>query len=268
MLKALDKTAARQKAGQAPDKAQARRIEQAGACLAAAASARAVQALQAASEARRASGSMARTSGRADGITGMADGSRGSGSSSSWSRARQLTQAAVEHTEHLLHSQEMPGGVRRACLASMAPATAELRFLAALQGQHELQASLDRLCTDSWIQQPFPANHHSALGGCQLSQMLCPELTTSLPDVDNELGSGQTGQQLRCLAADSATQPLQEPWRAVRRGLLHLLAAAQLQREGESLEASHTHTQKPSSLDGLLHRRISVQLITHGHIRI
>ena len=234
MLQALEEVEAGQKAGQAPDKAQARRREQAGACLAAAASARGVQALQAAGKARMNTSSMAGTSGRADSTAGGTDNDRGTAGSSTWGRARQLTQEAVEHMEDLLRAQEIHGGVRRACLSSLAPVTAELRFLAALQGQHDLQASLDRLCTDSWSRQPFPANLHSALGGCQLSQMLCPELTTLLPDIDGQRRSGQTGHQLRCLAADSAMEPLQEPWRAVRRGLLHLLAAAQLQREGET----------------------------------
>ena len=152
----------------------------------------------------------------------------------------------------LLRAPEMSSGVRQACMASCAPTTADLRFLAALHGQHELQASIDTLCADAWSLQPSPANLHSALGGCQLAQMLCPELTTSLPDQSSQLDSGQTGQQLRSLAADSATKPLQELWHALHRGRLHLLAAAQLQREGESSQTSRTDS-GPGNLLGLFH---------------
>ena len=222
-----------------PGKAKARRQEQAGACLAAVASACAAQALRAAAEVRRSSGWMACTSGRAD-SSAAADGRRSSAGGTCWGRARRLMQEAVQHMDVLLCAEGMSSGVRQACLASCAPETAELRFLAALHGQHELQARVDTLCADSWSLQPSPASLHSALGGCQLAQMLCPELTTALPDQSSQLGSGQTGQQLRVLAADSATKPLQDLWHALRRGWLHLLAAAQLQREGESLRSYRT----------------------------
>ena len=233
-----------------PSKARARRHEQAGACLATAASARAMQALHAAAEARQNSGSMACTSGRADssmlaGDCGLAApaGSRGA-HTGSWGSVQQLTEEAIEHLESLLHAEELHCGVRLACLAGLAPATAELRFLAALQGQHKLQASLDRLCADSWRQQPSPANLQSALRDCQLSQMLCPQVTASVSSLSGQLGSGQTGQQLRLLAADAALEPVQDHWRALHRGLLHLLAATQLQREGESPRTSHFYVRQ------------------------
>ena len=246
MLRALEGMELEQKPGEALAKAAARRHEQAGACLATAVSAPAVQALHAAAEARRNSGSMACTSGRADSRMAAHDssmaapaGSRGT-HSSSWGSVQQLTQAALQHMEALLCTQELHGGVRKACSANLAPATAELRFLTALQGQPELQTSLDRLCAESWRGQPSTASLHSALGGCQLSQMLSPELTASLPVLDGELGSGQTGQQLCSLAATSALELSQGPWHALQRGLLHLLAAAQLQREGTTLHIFHT----------------------------
>ena len=248
VLRALEGMELGQRPDQVRTKANARRHEQAGACLATAAGAQAVQSLRAAAEARKNSGSMACTSGRPDSSMSAGDSSSaapaGSRSSpgSSWGRVQQLSEEAVDHMESLLHAEELHSSVRSACLASLAPTSAELRFLAALQGQHEQQASLDRLCADSWSQHTSPAYFHSALGGCQLLQILCPELTASVPSLSGQLSGGQTGQQLRSRAADTALEPMQEPWRAQHRGLLHLLAAAQLQREGESSCTSHTES--------------------------
>lgn len=232
VLKVLEGMESDQKTDQVSGKAKARRQEQAGACLAAAVRGYAMPALHAAAEARRNSGSMACTSGRADSST--AAGSSRSSQGSSWGRVRRLTHEAVQHMGILLCAPGMSSGVGQACVASCAPETAELRFLAALQGQHELQASIDTSRADAWSRQPSPAGLHSALGGCQLAQMLCPELTALLPEQSRQLGSGRTGQQLRSLAADSVSKPAQH------RGLLHLLAAAQLQREGESSQTSRT----------------------------
>ena len=230
MLRAVEGIDPEGKVGQAPNKAQALQHEQAGACLA----------LHAAAEARRTSGSLACASGRAAGSAAPAD-NRSCSRNSAWCQARQLAQAAVEHMEAILCTQQVDSRVRGTCMARLAPVTAELRFLTALQGQHELQASLDRLHEDSWTPEQFTSIAPGALGGCLLSQLLCPELTPSLPDdLRVQPGSRHAGQQLRQLAADSATKPLRDPWCAVHRGFLHLLAATQLQREGDSSWTSHT----------------------------
>ena len=232
VLKALKQVDPEQKAERVQNKAYAKIYEQAGDCLATAVGARAVQALHAAAQTRQISSSPASSSGRA----GTISGSSTSSSSTGWQRVRQLSQEAVKHMESVQCAQDLHGSVRAACMASLAAAAAELRYLTALQGQHELQASLDRMFAESWPQQPFPAALHSAFGGCQLSHMLSPEVSACLADgIIPELGPGQTGQQLRQRAADSALQPLQESWRSFHRGALHLLAASRLQREGAVL---------------------------------
>jgi len=229
ILKALEEVDPEQKAERVPNKAYSKIYEQAGACLATAVRARAVQALHAAAQAHQISGSPASSSGRAGTSTGRSTSS----SSTVWQRVQQLSEEAVKHMDSVQCAQDLHSSVRVACMASLAPAAAELRYLTALQGQHELQASLDRIFAESWPQQPFPAALHSAFGGCQLSQMLSPEVSACLADgMISELGPGQTGQQLRQRAADSALQPLQESWRSFHRGALHLLAASRLQREG------------------------------------
>lgn len=232
ILKALEQVDPEQKAEHVPNKAYAKIYEQAGACLATALSARAVQALHAAAQAHQISGSPAASSGRA----GTSTGRSSSSSSTVWQRVQQLSEEAVKHMVSVQCAQDLHSSVRVACMASLAPAAAELRYLTALQGQHELQASLDRIFAESWPQQSFPAALHSAFGGCQLSHMLSPEVSACLADgLSSELGPGQTGQQLRQRAADSALQPLQESWRSFLRGALHLLAASRLQREGAVL---------------------------------
>ena len=139
---------------------------------------------------------------------------------------------AVEHMVSALGAEGLHSGVQASCITALAPIAAELSFLAALQGQHEAQARLVRLFAESWrLQAPLACL--SRCRGCQLLQMLSPEATCSSGEGPGSLlGSRQSGQQLAQLAADSAQQPLQEPWRSVCRGRAHLLAAAQLQREG------------------------------------
>ena len=187
-------------------------------------------ALKAADEARRECHSTAGTSG----LIPSADDTNSKGSSSSrWQEVQRLTTEAVEHLVSALGAEGLHSGVHASCTAALAPTAAELSFLAALQGQPEAQARLDRLFTESWRLQAPLACLSSACRGCQLLQMLSPEATSSSGEGPGSLlVSGQSGQQLAQLAADSAQEPLQEPWRSACRGRAHLLAGAQLQREG------------------------------------
>ena len=230
MLTALEAFASHEGHQEAPSRSSARLQEQAASCLAAAASHRAVLALQAADEACRECHSTAGTSDLSSATDGTIDNSS---SSSRWQEIQRLTVEAVEHMVSALGAEGLPSGVQASCTAALAPTAAELSFLAALQGQQEAQARLDRLFAESWRLQPPPAGLYSACRGCQLLQMLSPEAACSSGEgLGSVLVSGQCGQQLAQLAADSAQQPLQEPWRSACRGRAHLLAAAKLQREG------------------------------------
>ena len=187
-------------------------------------------ALQAADEARRECHSTAGTSDLSSARDGTSDNSS---SSSRWQEVQRLTIVAVENMVSALGAEGLHSGVQASCTAALAQTAAELSFLAALQGQQEAQARLDRLFAESWRMQAPLACLDSACRGCLLLQMLSPEATCSSGmGRGSLLVSGQSGQQLAQLAAHSAQQPLQEPWRSVCRGRAHLLAAAQLQREG------------------------------------
>ena len=227
---------------QALSKGRAKTRGQAASCLAAAASAPAALALRAAAEARTSSSAAASTNGRSTAVDEYCRGE----SASRWPRAKELTEAAVLQMELMLSSANLHDSVAQPCKASLAPAVAELRFLTALQGQHKLQASLDRLFAETWRQQGSSASAHSACSGCQLSQLVSPQVTPRVSadsltmQVGSALDGGLTGQQLAQLAADAALQPIQEPWRSLHRGRLHLLAASQLQREGRISPAT-TH---------------------------
>lgn len=207
--------------------------------LVADAGAKAVLALQAAAEARKSSNSSTGTSGR-----GAAQADSGaSRTSNGWQQAQQLTEEAVEHIRISLSAIDLQNRDLQPCLAALAPAAAELRFLTALRGQHELQASMDELFADAWATQPFPANVHSTSDGCQLSQLISgPSVTAKSAEAlasAAKVSRGQRGQQLRQVAADSALQPLREPWRSAHRGRLHLLAASQLHGEGAHTGPQH-----------------------------
>ena len=140
----------------------------------AAASSRAMLALQAADEARRACHSTVGTSG----LTSSADDTNSS-SGSRWQEVQSLTVEAVEHMVSALSAEGLHSGIQTSCTAALAPSAAELSFLAALQGQQEAQARLDRLFAESWRLQAPPAYLGSACRGCRLLQMLRPEATRS-----------------------------------------------------------------------------------------
>lgn len=242
MVKALEELSPEQAPDQAISKGRAKTCGQAASCLAAAASAPAALALRAAAEARTSSSAAVSTYGRSAPVDEYCRGK----SASRWPRAKELTEAAVLQMELMLSSADLHDSVAQPCKASLAPAAAELRFLTALQGQHKLQASLDRLFAGTWRQQGSPASAHSACSGCQLSQLVSPQVTPRVSadsmtmQVGSALDRGLTGQQLAQLAADAALQPMQEPWRSLHRGCLHLLAASQLQREG-GMSPATTH---------------------------
>ena len=197
-------------------------------------------ALQAAAEGRRECHSIA----EAAGLPASADGTSNNSSGSRWQEVQELTVEAVKHMVSALGAEGLHSSVQAACTAALAPIAAELSFLAALHGQQEAQARLDRLFAESWRLQAPLACLSSAHGGCQLLQLPTSGATCSSGQVPGSMpASGQSGQQLAQIAADSAQQPLQEPWRSVCRGRAHLLAAAQLQREGACAlhAARHRH---------------------------
>ena len=240
VVKTLEELSPEEAPDQALSKGRAKTRGQAASCLAAAASVPAGLALRAAAEARTSSNAASSTYGRSAAV----DEYGGGESSSRWPRTTELTETAVLQIELMLSSADLHDSVAQPCKASLAPAAAELRFLTALQGQHKLQASLDRLFAETWRQQGSPASVHSACSGCQLSQLVSPQVTLRAyaDSVTMHVGSapdrGHTGQQLAQLAADAALQPIQEPWRSLHRGRLHLLSASQLQREGERSPAT------------------------------
>lgn len=240
VVKALEELSPEDAPDQALSKGCAKMRGQAASCLAAAASMPAGLALHAAAEARTSSNAAASSHGRSTTVDENGVGE----SSCRWPRTKELTETAVLRIELMLSSADLHDSVAQPCKASLAPAAAELRFLTALQGQHKLQASLDRLFAETWRQQGSPASAHSACSGCQLSQLVSPQVTLRAyaDSMTMHVGSapdrGDTGQQLAQLAADAALQPIQEPWRSLHRGRLHLLSASQLQREGETSPAT------------------------------